>query len=176
VAQKLQIVLQGLAKSEPWIDHNAVSGNTRRAAHLNALIQERFDLVQDIGVVRGVLHAPRVTLHVHDAYGTLRGSRDLQSPLLAQRPDIIDQSRTGFRRRTHNLWLTSIDGDDCVGLNAQLLNDGYHTVDFLFRAYGLGARSSGLTTHVDDRRALLDHTQAVAHGSRYVAKLPTIGK
>jgi hypothetical protein len=176
LAQELQIVLQGFPKSEPRINHYAVGGNTRRAAHLNALIQERFDLVHDIHIVGSQLHAPRVSLHVHDAHSARGGGRDLDGPLLAQSSYIVYEPRTGFRRCTHYLRLAGIDRYDGIGLSPQFLDDGHNAADFLFHAYWVGARSRGLSAHVNDRRTFLDHAQAMAHSSSDIAKLPAIGK
>jgi hypothetical protein len=113
---------------------------------------------------------------VHDAYSALGGSRDLQSPLLGQGSDIIDEPHTGFRRCTHHLRLTRIDRYDGIGLSPQFLDDGYNAADFLFHAHEVGARPCGLTAHVNDRRAFLNHAQRMIYSSTYIAKLPAIGK
>jgi hypothetical protein len=76
----------------------------------------------------------------------------------------------------HHLRFTGIDRYDGIGLSPQLLDNGYNAADFLFHAHEVGTGPGGLTAHVNDRRAFLNHAQAMVYSSSYITKLPAIGK
>jgi hypothetical protein len=169
-------VLQGLPEAESRIDDYAVSSQAGRAAHLSALLQERFDLFHDVDVLGGQLHAPRVPLHMHEADGALGGDYSLQGALLGQGSDVIDHASAGRRSGPYHVRLASVDGDDRIRLSSQLLNDGYNAANLFLRIDGVGSGSRGLTAHVDDRCALFDHAQTMAYSGIDLPVLAAIGK
>ena len=67
--KKIEVVYEELTKSNPRIKDDAPSGNSPIHGKTDALGQERGDLLDDILIMRRLLHGLRSALHVHEDHG-----------------------------------------------------------------------------------------------------------
>ena len=63
-AQQRQIVLQALAETETGIDQDRRRCDSRLQAAVDAVLQKRRDLGDNVGICRCLLHAARFAKHV----------------------------------------------------------------------------------------------------------------
>ena len=68
-------------------------------------------LADHVVVMRLVLHAARLALHVHQAHRHAERGHRIQCTIAAQRIHIIDHASAGSDRGTHHLGSRGIDGD-----------------------------------------------------------------
>ena len=98
--QQLEVVRERLAEADPRVEHDPPLVDPVRDRELDALLQERLDLGDDVVVARVVLHRPRLAQHVHQAE-VGAGPRDHGGHLrvATQGGDVVDERRARARAR-----------------------------------------------------------------------------
>jgi hypothetical protein len=104
-----EIVFEGLAKTEARIDRDAAQGDARRFGRCNTLAEEPGDLGDDVVIVRFVLHAARIALHVHQANRSLACGDNLHGARCAQCVDVVDHVGAGGQYGAHDFRLDRVD-------------------------------------------------------------------
>src|SRR5205823_996415 len=65
-AQQFEVVLDRLAEADPRVEADRLLPDSLRNGECEPLVEEAGDLGDDVLVARGVLHRPRLALHVHE--------------------------------------------------------------------------------------------------------------
>ncbi len=93
VADEEQVVLDRLAEPDAGVEHDLLLLTPRAHREGQALFEKRPHLVDDVLVVRVLLHGARLALHVHEAQGAAApGGHAGELRVEAQSADVVDHA------------------------------------------------------------------------------------
>ena len=162
--QQVQIVLQRLAKSKTGVQDYLLLQYSGLCARRHPVAQKAQHFFNHVTVLRLLLHAARIALHVHEADRHAKLGHRFQRAGSAERTDVVDHGSARGHSGTHHLRLAGVYGNGHCRCRSQTLNNADHTVQFCCDRYRLCARSGGLSTDINDVRTLGHHIQSVLYG------------
>ncbi len=175
-AQELEVVVEGLAEPDPWVEPDPLLGDAGGDGRLGPLEEERLHIVDDVAVGRVRLHRARGPLHVHEdhprpAPGADRG----QLGIAAQRGDVIDDRSSRPEGRLGNRRLRGVDRD-LVTEAGEVGDDRLRPLQLLLGAHRRGPRPGRLSTDVEDLGAVLGKQNPMRNRRLRLEEEPPIGE
>src|SRR5262249_27423931 len=160
--QELQIMLDGLAKTEARIEHNALPCNTILQRTVEAFGQETVDVIEHVSVHGGLLHGLWYALHMHEHHrGATPGNQRGHLRIEAQRTDIVDQHCSCIEGCGCHTGTIRIDGDHRPIALHDLPNHWHRACVLHLWRHGYRAGARRLPTHVDNISASGKHSFGV---------------
>ncbi len=115
--KQLQVVLDGLSEADPGVEHDSLLCHPFANRERHPLLEEGCNLADHVLVVRGLLHRPRLSKHVHQAAPSARrGDHACHVGVPAKRAHVVDKRRARFDRRTSHRRLGRVNRDLGRGL------------------------------------------------------------
>ncbi len=156
-----QVVCQHLAEAEAGVDHQPLAADACCFAGRDAILQEMPHLFHHIGIAWRLLHALRLTLHVHQAHRRIGRGHCFQCAGRAQGHDVVHHGRAGIERRSHHLGLHRVDRHHAAAAG-QVLDHRQHAPHFLVHGHRCRAGPGGLASDIEDIGARFQQLERMA--------------
>ena len=147
--QQRQVVFERLAETETRIDHQSLPVDSRHVAGKQPACKKPVNVGQHVVVMRCVLHAPGLALHVHEADRHRQFGGDLERLVALQRAHVVDKTRTGCNRRAHDVGLARINRDRHRCPFRQCLDHRQDASPLFIRRDRCGAWTRGLSADIE---------------------------
>ena len=149
--------------------------NARRFQFRRAFRQVIAHLNDNVVIDGVILHGARLTLHMHDDEARIARTRDLDHRWVAKTRHIVDDGGTRLHTGARNLGVARVDAH-ADARPSELANNLDRTRELFCDRHLGGARTRGLTAHVDDLRTLLDHALRECDGCIMGIVLSPVGE
>lgn len=153
-------MIDGLAEADAGIKHDPLARHARGERHVHPFGEERAHVIDDVVVVRVVLHRPRLTTHVHETHVAPAVGHERRHVGVAQSGDVVDERRARVERRLGHDGLHRVHGHARPG-RRESLHDRHDAAAFLLGGHHGSARARRLPADVQDAGAVGSQLQAV---------------
>ena len=178
MAQQAQVVFDGFAEPDTWIECEAIGQDPGGKGVPPPFLEESRYLPDDVLIGRRDLHSARIALHVHKdkAY---TGSRHQfgHRVITAQSGDIVDDGSTSRNRFLRDGSFGGIDGKYAVRRGGHDTFDHRQHPSHLLVCRNRGrARARGFPADIDHRRSFCQHGQGMIRRLPQVQERTTVGE
>lgn len=174
VSQELVILCDGFSKTDAGVKEDGLFVDAGSGEVFQTAFKKREQVVDDIGVDRGVLHRSRLALHVHHHHRGTGVGCDFYHAWVAEPGHVVDDDGPSTDGLAGNAGFHRIDGHKTADRKcSDDLDDSFKFFGF---GNGIRAGAGGFPTDVDEVRTLLEHSKTVCDGQRPVSKSSTIAE
>jgi len=151
---------------------NRLAGGERAG---DARAKEIAHLGEQVVVMRRLLHALRLPLHVHDTERAIAVADRRQAVRIAKAFDVIDHVRAGRQRLAHHERPAGVDRQWLAAI-AQRIDHRHHAIEFFFGRDRRRAGSGRFAADIDDVDAVGDHLLRMRQRQLERIEAATIGE